>query len=92
MTLRIPENSLPPFRNVSDEEMKKLDRGINCSYVNINGHWHHKPMIKRICNPILRIIQFWTDRPYVIVSYTEFIRGYPNFLKYGINKIKLIKE
>lgn len=35
--------------------------------------WMHKSPLKLVLNPILRKIQWFTDRPYVIVSQTEFI-------------------
>lgn len=33
-----------------------------------NGNIGHKPLIKVLVNPILRFIQFWTNKPYVIAS------------------------
>lgn len=34
----------------------------------IDGRWYHGPWWKRAINPVLRALQFWTDRPYVIYS------------------------
>lgn len=33
-----------------------------------NGSWNHCTRIKCICNPILRKIQFFTNKPFVIAS------------------------
>lgn len=53
--------------------------------------WMHKSPLKLVLNPILRKIQWFTDRPYVIVSQTEFIDDKPNFIKYGIKRVYYIK-
>lgn len=52
--------------------------------------WMHRTPLKLIVNPILRFIQFWTDKPFVIYSETEFIDKKPHFLSYGFGKIKKV--
>ena len=50
---------------------------------------HHNTKLKCIVNPVLRWIQFWTDRPYVIFSRFLVINGEPkHFLRYGFGRIK----
>ena len=54
--------------------------------------WMHRSPLKLIINPFLRFIQFWTDKPFVIYSHTEFDKnGKPHFLKYGFGRIKKYK-
>jgi len=47
----------------------------------------HRTKVKRIINPILRKIQFFTNKPYVIASVTD--HGY--FLYYKIMRVLYIK-
>ena len=58
--------------------------------------WMHKTPLKCLVNPILRFIQFWTDRPFVIYSNVEFIEmdfvRTPHFLGYGFGKVKYLKD
>ena len=53
----------------------------------------HSTRLKRIINPILRKIQFWTFRPYVIVSIFEKDEN-KNFIfkKYGFKSIHHISK
>lgn len=53
--------------------------------------WMHKTPLKCIINPILRFIQFWTDKPFVIYSNCEKISGKQHFINYGFGRIKYIK-
>lgn len=57
-----------------------------------NKYWNHRSPLKCIVNPILRRLQFFTDRPYVIASKTEFIDGEPNFIKYDFIRVKYYKK
>ena len=50
---------------------------------------NHKTLLKCTINPILRILQFWTDRPYVI--YSNFDIEKDKFLGYGFGRIKHIR-
>lgn len=50
-----------------------------------NGNWSHKTPLKMILNPILRFVQFYTNKPYIIVSHVELIENsHPRFKRYGI--------
>ena len=42
------------------------------NYKLVDGNWRHVTIIKKIVNPILRKIQFYTNKPYVIASVTNF--------------------
>ena len=63
--------------------MKSKDR----YYKNVDGQWTHQSPIKLLVNPILRKIQFYTDRPFVIASVTEFVNKKPRFVKYAIRRV-----
>lgn len=52
-----------------------------------DGQWMHKSPVKLIVNPILRKLQFFTDRPYVIASETEFVNSIPYFVKYKFCRV-----
>ena len=57
--------------------------------------WMHRTPLKCFINPILRKIQFWTDKPFVIYSNTEFFEmnfvKTPHFIGYGFGRIKYKK-
>jgi hypothetical protein len=54
-----------------------------------DGGWIHSTPLKRTVNPLLRYIQFWTDRPLVIASYVDFDgENIPNFKKYVLKRVK----
>lgn len=54
-----------------------------------DGGWNHRPARKTLCNPILRKIQFWTDRPYVIASVCSFNEHKrPVFERYTFTRVK----
>lgn len=57
--------------------------------------WMHRTPLKCFINPILRKIQFWTDKPFVIYSNTEFFEmnfvKTPHFISYGFGRIKYKK-
>ncbi len=57
-----------------------------------NVNWCHRHPIKIVINPMLRFIQFWTDKPYVIASITEFKNEKPIFIKFAFFPIKLLKN
>ncbi len=57
-------------------------------FFTVNGKLIHKSPIKVWLNPILRRIQFYTNKPYVITSITEWKQdGTPTFVKYAIRQV-----
>lgn len=46
----------------------------------------HRTLLKVVFNPILRWIQFWTDRPYVITSIFENAK----FKNYTVTRVKYL--
>jgi hypothetical protein len=60
---------------------------MNNYYVKNEWGWNHRHPLKLIINPILRNIQFFTNRPYVMASVTEFIDGVPHFIKFGFYRV-----
>jgi hypothetical protein len=62
-------------------------------HLRIEGYWNHVTRIKVIVNPILRKIQFFTNRPYVIASNTEFNEHKkPKFLGYIFCRVRYYTE
>jgi hypothetical protein len=54
-----------------------------------DGGWIHSTPLKRTVNPLLRYIQFWTNRPLVIASHVDFDeKNTPNFKKYILRRVK----
>jgi hypothetical protein len=61
----------------------------NCWFEYTEGRWRHSTPLKRAVNPILRYIQFWTDRPLVIASLVHFDENKnPNLVGYKIRRVK----
>lgn len=61
---------------------------INKYYVKLeNDKWVHRHPVKVVINPILRTIQFWTNKPYVIASDTEFKNNNPTFIKFRFCRV-----
>lgn len=55
--------------------------------------WIHRPKLKLIINPILRKLQFFTKRPFVIDSIVAFDdNGAPEFIKYGFHRHEKLGE
>jgi len=52
--------------------------------------WMHRTPLKCIINPILRFIQFWTNKPFVIYFECEEIDGRWYFIKYGFGRIEYV--
>ena len=69
-----------------------MNKDIYFFYDKKHKTWRHRSPIKLIVNPILRKLQFWTDKPLVICTYTEFINDRPHFLSYGFKRIKYLKK
>lgn len=71
---------------------------VNDNFYQIDGRWYHGPWWKKLINPVLRAIQFWTDRPYVIYSkcsfykLDEFAGNPPRLLGYGFGRVQRLKE
>jgi hypothetical protein len=59
----------------------------NKYYTKIDGHWVHRSPIKLLANPLLRKLQFFTDKPFVIASETEFVDTVPQFIKYKMVRV-----
>ena len=62
----------------------------NMYYDKVHDCWMHRPLLKRIVNPILRTLQFWTDRPWVIASDCEIKDGISEFKKYCLARVKYL--
>lgn len=63
----------------------------NMFYDKVHKCWMHRSLLKRIINPILRTLQFWTDRPLVIASNCEMNKdGIPEFKHYCLARIKCL--
>lgn len=51
----------------------------------------HRPLLKVIVNPVLRKLQFWTDRPWVITSICDRDEsGKYYFKRYGFDRVKCL--
>lgn len=46
--------------------------------------WIHRTRLKLIVNPILRKLQFFTKKPWVIASIVDMKDGVPKFIKYSL--------
>lgn len=49
-------------------------------------HWIHPTPIKKLINPILRKIQWYTNKPFVIASKTKWKNNKPFFIKYSFQR------
>jgi hypothetical protein len=67
--------------------MKKRIQSKNKYYMKADGYWNHRSPIKLIINPILRKLQWFTQRPYVIASETKFVDGKPEFIAYKFCRV-----
>lgn len=47
----------------------------------------HRTPLKCIVNPILRRIQFWTDRPWVITSLMKEVDDRLTFVRYEFHRV-----
>lgn len=54
--------------------------------------WMHKTPLKCFVNPILRFIQFYTDKPFVIYSECEKNNEKWHFIKYGFGRVKYFRN
>ncbi len=69
-----------------------VSKNISDYYVYEDGNWMHKTPIKLFINPILRKIQFFTNKPYVIASLTMFVGDVPCFIKYQIHRVEYVRK
>jgi len=82
--------------------MQNLDDGkilheLDRDFVYEDDTWKHKTRLKCIVNPILRKLQFWTDRPYVIASDCFYVHHFtlgkiPVFIGYKFCRVKYYKK
>ena len=61
--------------------------------IRVNGNLRHITYLKLILNPVLRLLQFYTDKPYVIASIVQFNDSHdpheiPEFIKYSFSKVQ----
>lgn len=70
-----------------------LNQRTNEYFEVIDGCLCHRSPLKLLINPILRMIQFWTDTPYVIASEYETcpVNGY-YFIRYRFMRVKQLKR
>ena len=59
-------------------------------YVCEDGLWMHRSPLKLALNPVLRKLQFWTRKPWVIASRTEFGTGRPHFTGYTLARVEYL--
>lgn len=50
----------------------------------------HRTLVKCLCNPVLRFVQFWTDYPWVITSKIDLESGLPKFVGYHIARVRCL--
>ena len=55
-------------------------------FIKTTNGWIHKTRLKVTINPVLRFIQFWTNKPFVIISNCEFKNNMPIFLNYSFER------
>jgi hypothetical protein len=54
--------------------------------------FEHTSLLKKIVNPILKVIQFWTKEPYQIISIVKTENGITAFEEYSLKKVLLFKD
>ena len=54
--------------------------------------WMHRTPLKKVLNPILRLVQLWSIKPYVIASKTIFVNDKPHFSGYSFCRVEYVKE
>lgn len=52
----------------------------------------HRTLLKITVNPILRLLQFWTWKPYVIGSIMDEVNGEWIFLRYTFSRVRYFKS
>lgn len=64
----------------------------NKHYKQIAGKWVHRTPLKLIVNPILRKLQWRTDRPFVVASRTEWVDSKPQFRGYVFVRVEHVRR
>jgi len=82
----------PPFFNTTDSTVgyDTMNRSINDAFVIRDGkEVAHRTLLKIILNPILRSVQFWSNKPYVIASEYDYcpVNGF-YFIHYRFMKVE----
>ena len=77
--------------SISSSDLLKLSQFSNDDYVLVDGRWQHRSLLKCIVNPILRLLQYKRNDPYVIATLTDFVYGYPVFVKYTFQRVSYTK-
>jgi hypothetical protein len=63
----------------------------NMYYDRVAHCWMHRSLLKIIVNPILRKIQFWTKKPWVITSNCVMDENdIPHFLNYCFDRVECL--
>lgn len=57
-------------------------------FIKNKNSWIHVTPLKKIINPILRKIQFWTNSPVVIASECDMRNDVPIFKYYKLCRVK----
>ncbi len=79
----------PGFYKGDGNDIAKFDRWINRFFEYKFGEIRHRSPLKCLANPVLRLMQFWTNKPYVIAS--EYgkcsVNGY-YFIRYRFMRVE----
>jgi len=68
-----------------------MKQSNNMYYDRVAHCWMHRSLLKIIVNPILRKIQFWTKKPWVITSNCVMDeKGIPHFLNYYFDRVEYL--
>lgn len=61
----------------------------NIHFVRNKNGWNHKTSIKCLINPIFRLVQFYTFKPFVIASLCDITDSEnPKFIKYQFKRVR----
>ena len=85
----------PPFYKCAGAttSYEIMNNSINDYYEIENGCVVHKTLLKCVINPILRIVQFYSDYPYVISSISKCcpVNGW-YFFFFIFNRVKYLRD
>ena len=54
------------------------------------GIWMHRSLLKRVVDGVLIAVQFWTRRPWLLVSIVSTRGVVPVFLRYGFSRMEVL--
>jgi hypothetical protein len=54
------------------------------------GIWMHRSLLKRVVDGVLIALQFWTHRPWLLVSIVSTSGAVPVFLRYGFSRMEVL--